>query len=123
MAAPSGGLGALRAGLDDKADANGVVCLSAAGSDETMQLLEACPVRGSQRRFRAFHMRMSCTVPPRAPGAASLSYSRARSELLSAAFLDRVDPLEVSNQFRGHPDAVLCLHRHEADLWPGSALA
>ena len=59
LAAPSGGLGALRAGLDDKADANGVVCLSAAGSDEvteSMQLLEACPVRGSQRRFRAFHM-------------------------------------------------------------------
>jgi pimeloyl-ACP methyl ester carboxylesterase len=32
-----GGLGALLAGLDDKADADGVVCLSAAGSDEVTE--------------------------------------------------------------------------------------
>jgi hypothetical protein len=32
-----GGPGALRAGLDDKAGADGVVCLSAAGSDEVTE--------------------------------------------------------------------------------------
>jgi pimeloyl-ACP methyl ester carboxylesterase len=55
-----GGLGAIRAGLDDKADADGVVCLSAAGSDEvteSVQLLEV-PVLfvAANDDFRAFQM-------------------------------------------------------------------
>lgn len=55
-----GGLGALRAGLDDKAGADGVVCLSAAGSDEVTESVRRVEIPvlfvAANDDFRAFQM-------------------------------------------------------------------
>jgi pimeloyl-ACP methyl ester carboxylesterase len=69
-----GGLGALRAELDDKAGADGVVCLSAAGSDEVTESVRRLEIPvlfvAAKDDFRAFQ------VANELHGAASSAKSR-----------------------------------------------